>query len=138
MSGKSDTKSYVDLVNTTLLPKLKSTYNSLIVWDGDTDYYIDNMTDLNNLGTQLNECGKGSNKYNSALLYPYFYSMYLYQPEVKHGETLDIQYTKGNWYAPSVGELSRLIYSRGYSSEGVSFTSRSVRNAINRNITNNG
>jgi hypothetical protein len=60
-------------------------------------------------------------EYCSSLLYPYFYSAYLYEPEVKSNEALDQQYSKGNWYMPSVTELARVLYYKGYSVGGDSF-----------------
>jgi len=65
------------------------------------------------------------------LLFPYFYSFALYEPEATY---LDSQYTKGNWYAPSIAELARVIYYRGYSVNGDSFDNAGdVREAINTN-----
>jgi hypothetical protein len=51
------------------------------------------------------------------------------------GEELNAQYSKGNWYAPSVGELSIAMLCRGYSVSNV-FTSESIDNTINVNATN--
>jgi hypothetical protein len=45
----------------------------------------------------------------------------VYEPSVKDGETLNSAYKKGNWYAPSVAEFSRIIYYRGYSVSGSNF-----------------
>jgi hypothetical protein len=65
--------------------------------------------------------------------------MHLYQPSVLSNETLDEQYAKGNWYAPSINELSRILYYRGYSVSGENFNASSiVRNSISTNVTNGG
>lgn len=49
--------------------------------------------------------------------YPAAYSCYLYEPQVKEGETLDSQYAKGNWFLPSEGELIRqfILFARSRS-----------------------
>lgn len=49
--------------------------------------------------------------YTPALLFPYFYSAYLYQPAPKNDE-LDPQYERFNWYAPSIKEMSMVLYYR--------------------------
>ena len=75
----------------------------------------------------------------SCILFPYFYSMNVYEPAVKSGETLNAAYQKGNWYAPSAAELSRIIYYRGYSVSGSNFnTGDVVRNAISTTVANGG
>ena len=100
---------------------------------------INTIEDLNNFCEDINDKSKvGGSKYNSGLLYPYFYSAYLYQPSVKNGEELDEQYAKGKWYAPSIGELSRIIYYRGYSSGGNTFTAKACKQEIKDNITSGG
>jgi hypothetical protein len=136
MMGDSDTLNYVNLVNDKLLPKLKAQYNAYIKWTGD-DYYIDTIELLNDFCEDLNTSGSGS-EYNSGLLYPYFYSSYLYQPNTNNGEELNEQYTKHNWYSPSVGELSRIIYYRGYSVNGSSFMQRDCREDINSSVISGG
>lgn len=53
-------------------------------------------------------------------------------------EELHPQYTSGNWYSPSVGELARIIYYRGYSAT-TSFTSAAfARYPILDNVPNGG
>ena len=72
----------------------------------------------------------------NCLLYPYFYNVYFYQPEAQE---LDPQYAQGNWYVPSIGEMSRVIYYRGYSVRGSNFVSgqeSSVSETISRTISN--
>lgn len=138
-SGKSDTKAYVDLVNNNVLQKLKEiTSLSAYILNKGGNYSIDSIDNLNQLCTKITSISlDNSTTYNSALLYPYFYSAYLYQPTVNEGEILDSQYTSGNWYAPSVGELSRIIYYRGYSAAGDTFNVASfARQDINPNLIN--
>jgi hypothetical protein len=73
----------------------------------------------NNDGIELTKC----------ILYPYYYSMYLYEPTVKSGETLDSQYSKNNWYAPNALQLGRVIYYRGLSAVNESSSSSDFTNA---------
>jgi hypothetical protein len=75
--------------------------------------------------------------YNKAMLYPYFYSMYLYEPALLEGETIDTQYSKGNWYAPSMGELALAMYCRGLS-VSEAFTSANINSAINTKAVREG
>lgn len=141
-TGKIDTKAYVDQVNNTLLPALiknnSSTYSKYITVDdsGSSNiYYIKSLDNLIALGKAI-KITNVSSTMASSLLFPYFYSMYLYQPETNSGETLDDQYKQGNWYAPSVSEMNRILYYRGLSAMGSSFVSEhSVRAAINKNIS---
>ena len=129
MNGKSDTLEYVNLVNQTLLRPLRSKgYSNFIEFSG-SNYWIKDMNMLNALCEEL-ELDNAGSKLDAGLLYPYFYSAYLYQPAIKDGETIDSQYAQGNWYMPSVGELSRIIYYRGYSSGGSSFLSQACRQEI--------
>ena len=146
-SGDSDTKAYIDHVNTKLLPIL---YNNSsckpyisrrqVSGGGGTqwEYYIDNLTSLDNLCTVIKSVWSNASSTDimSCLLYPYFYSMYLYQPEVKDSETLHDSYKKGNWFAPSVAEFSRIIYYRGYSVAGSNFnTGDMIRQPIKTDIS---
>ena len=65
--------------------------------------------------------------------------MQVYEPSVKDGETLNSAYKKGNWYAPSVAEFSRIIYYRGYSVSGSNFnTGDTVRQPISTSVANGG
>ena len=75
----------------------------------------------------------------SSVLFPYFYSAYLYEPVAEHGEEINEQYLKHNWYAPSYGELSRIAYYRGYSNTGTNFIDdNAVRQPISTSITSGG
>ena len=136
MTGKTDTMYYVNLVNSTLLPPLRvydrNRYQRFIDFSG-SNYSIANIDQLNLLCEEMELDNVGS-KFDAGLIYPYFYSAYLYQPACKDGENIDTQYTQGNWYMPSVGELSRIIYYRGYSSGGSSFLSRACRQAIKEDV----
>ena len=136
LTGKDDTLAYVNLVNGTLLGKLVDVYYEYVE-HLNNGYYIANTDKLNALCEEISYIGKGS-KYDSALLYPYFYSAYVYQPAVSNGETLSEQYARGNWYAPSVGEWSRILYYRGYSAGGPSFTADYVCEDIQSDTTNGG
>jgi hypothetical protein len=82
-----------------------------------------------------NNTALNSTEVATCLLYPYFYAMHLYQPTVKDGERLKDAFKQGNWYAPSYSELARVIYYRGYSVNGNTFSASDVREAINANIT---
>jgi len=93
--------------------------------DGATywKYFIETLEDLNNLCEAIRTAWSNASSTDimSCLLYPYFYSMRLYEPKVNDGETLNPAYQRGKWYAPSVAELSRIIYYRGYSVSGNNF-----------------
>ena len=73
------------------------------------------------------------------ILFPYFYSMKVYQPTVKSGESLNDAYLKGKWFAPSASEFSRIIFYRGYSVSGGNFnTGDTVRLPISTSVSNGG
>lgn len=144
-SGDTDTQAYINHVNTKLLPTLYT--NNAVCRQyiqrtqesgGSWTYYIDNIRDLNNLcgAIQTIWTNASSTDIMSCLLYPYFYSMHVYEPSVKETETLNSQYKKGNWYAPSVAEFSRIIYYRGYSVSGNNFnTGDLVRQPISTSVS---
>ena len=145
--GNTDTLAYVNHVNSNLLPVLynnsacKQYINRRQVSTGQWEYYINSMENLDNLCEAIRTVWTNASSTDilSCLLYPYFYSMYLYQPEVKEGETLHASYQKGNWFAPSVNEFSRIIYCRGYSVSGDTFNAGDmVRQSINTSVTNKG
>ena len=148
--GKQDTKLYVDHVGS-FLQKISSNSqlsryikqeNVNVGGNTQTVYRIDSIANLNNLVQQLtvlNTAGMSSADSDviSCVLFPYFYSAYLYEPVAEHGEQIDSQYLKHNWYAPSYGEMSRIAFYRGYSSTGESFISgNDVRSAIVSTISN--
>ena len=149
LKGKEDTQAYVDQVGT-FLQKIAGTpslaryikqENITVEGNTQTVYRIDNMSNLNSLCEALtvlnNNTSSPDSDVISTVLYPYFYSAYLYEPIAEHGEEVDPQYTKHNWYAPSYGEMSRIAYYRGYSVSGSNFiNSNDVRSTISNNITN--
>jgi hypothetical protein len=73
-------------------------------------------------------------EYNKTVLFPYFYSMYLYEPELLDGETINDSFAKNKWYAPSVGELARAMYCRGMSVSNL-FTTADISSTINLKAT---
>lgn len=114
--GKQDTKVYVDLVGSILTKLNNFVGNRMTVFQDNDKTYFTSIEALNYSCSVLDESTlSNSKKYNSALLFPYFYSAYLYEPNVKEGEILHEQYRKNMWYAPSAGELAKIIYYRGYS-----------------------
>lgn len=146
-SGNTDTKAYIDHVNQNILPIL---YNNSVCkpyisrkqvsGSGGTqwEYYIDSISNLDNLCDVIRSVwtNASSSDIMSCLLFPYFYSMYVYEPEVSEKETLNPAYQKGNWYAPSVAEFSRIIYYRGYSVSGSNFnTGDMVRQPISTSVS---
>lgn len=137
MTGKTDTLAYVTLVNG-LLPKLVGKGIKLDIVSDDSGEYIKDIESLNSCCTTLDTSSlDGANRFNSALLYPYFYSAYLYEPELNNSdEVLHDSYKKGNWYAPSLGELARIIYYRGYSASSTFDMAAYVRAAIDENVLN--
>lgn len=146
-TGKADTLKYVDHVKNFLsvLRSKDTSYNSY--YDQNTLYIqsMDNLLELskklasNDFLSSLDNSAEGTYnlttpEYNKSVLYPYFYSMYLYQPELLEGETINDAYAQGMWYAPSVGELSLAMYCRGLSVSNL-FTSANIRDAINSKAT---
>lgn len=141
-TGKADTKAYVDYVNNTLLPLIKSKYPTLLTVQGN-NYSISSMTNLNNLLNSIHTI-RGNNDSNTlmeCLFYPYFYETYLYEPEVTETEKATDAYqkyfSKGNWYVPSYQELATLIYYRGYSAKGSNFSTGDIplKSSIVNDIT---
>lgn len=148
--GDTDTIAYIDHVNNNILPILYNDNNckpyisrKQVNVGGSTNYvyYIESLQNLKDLceatkGLYSNTSGTDI---MSCILFPYFYSMNVYEPATKSGETLNAAYQKGNWYAPSAAELSRIIYYRGYSVSGANFnTGDVVRNAISTTVANGG
>ena len=145
--GCDDTKAYVEQVGT-FLQKIKSdsrlsgyVSTKTEIEDGNsrTVYYINDITTLNNLCNALkvlNIAGMSSADSDviSCVLYPYFYSAYLYEPTAEHGEAINDAYLKGKWYAPSYGEMSRIAYYRGYSATGTFLSSGDIKVAIDGSL----
>ena len=150
--GKNDTQIYVNHVGEFLqkissnsqLSKYIKQETIIVDNNSQTVYRIDSTANLNNLCTalkNLNTSGMSSADSDiiSSVLFPYFYSAYLYEPVAEHGEEIDEQYLKHNWYAPSYGELSRIAYYRGYSNTGTNFIDdNAVRQPISTSITSGG
>ena len=149
-SGNTDTTAYINHVNENILPILFQNsackpYISMkqVTVGGATNnvYYIESIQKLRDLCEAVKSLYSNTSGSDimSCILFPYFYSMNVYEPTVKDGETLSSSYQKGNWYAPSTAELSRIIYYRGYSVSGSNFnTSDIVRNAISTTVSNGG
>ena len=150
--GKNDTQIYVNHVgeflqkisNNSQLSKYIKQETIIVDNNSQTVYRIDSTANLNNLCTalkNLNTSGMSSADSDiiSSVLFPYFYSAYLYEPVAEHGEEINEQYLKHNWYAPSYGELSRIAYYRGYSNTGTNFIDdNAVRQPISTSITSGG
>lgn len=142
-NGDQETKSYIDHVNETILPKLYTNrqcqpYISRTFQQETWKYYIESKEKLYNLidAVQTVWSNLSGSDLMSCILFPYFYEINLYEPEVKSTETLNDQYKKGKWYAPSVQEFSRIIYYRGYSVSGNSFnTGDTVRQPISTSVS---
>ena len=143
-SGKEDTKAYIDHVNEGILKHLYDSsstcrqYISRKQVDSIWTYYIDSQQNLDNLCQAIRTIwtNASSTDIMSCLLFPYFYSIYLYQPK---GDNINDQYKQGNWYAPSSEEFSRIIYYRGYSAKGSNFNEGGmIRNSIDDTIQNGG
>ena len=117
---------YYDL-NTTIIPSMDSLLSLLDE--------LKNNDFLSGLDTSAENTYQLSNvDYNQTVLYPYFYSMYLYEPELLEGETIADAFTKNKWYAPSVGELALAMYCRGMSVSNL-FTTADITSAINTKAT---
>lgn len=144
--GKQDTIKYVEHVKQ-FLQKIRDTkYN--VNFNKNTLYIesLDNLISLQNSltadnflseydDTATNDYTLSNIEYNKALLYPYFYSMYLYEPAIKETEELDPQYAKTNWYAPSVGELSLALYCRAMSISN-NFSAANLMSNVNTKADN--
>lgn len=149
-AGEADTNAYINHVNSKLLPILYNNSNckpyisrKQVSSEGVTswEYYIESKANLNNLCEAIRTVWTNASRTDimSCLLYPYFYSMHVYEPQVKEDETLNAAYQKGKWYAPSVAEFSRIIYYRGYSVSGSNFnTGDIIRQPISTSVSNGG
>ena len=146
-SGKTDTLKYVSHVESFLqaLRNKDSQYNQYYDVSTLRIQSLQDLLDLQNAltvrdflseqTTSAEDTYDLENKdYNQTVLYPYFYSMYLYEPTLLEGETLNANYTKNSWYAPSIGELSMALYCRGLS-VSESFTSANIGDVINPKAT---
>lgn len=67
------------------------------------------------------------------LLYPVFYKACLYQPTILSNEILFDQYKKGNWYIPSVEEVSVLV---AYRIKSTTTTTNAAQSKLDWNSNN--
>lgn len=155
-TGKVDTKKYVEYVNSKLSQLLSGigvtfkysendeTPSNPLIKAGlpkgfaanDNGYYIwDLKTAINIVDTYLqNKHSLVSGTSGSLTLFPYFYQIYLYEPNVSG--VLHEQYRKNNWYAASLGEMTYLIYDRGIATGKTTWNSYEINTTeINKNVT---
>lgn len=127
-TGKEDTEKYVSVVESNILNKLYTSYKTqvqnYINYDSINQVY--NIKSIDKLQSLCSSLVLNSNLktdgISSCVLYPYYYAAHLYQPTVANTETLNTQFTQGNWYVPSAKQLARIMYYRGYSATGSGFT----------------
>ena len=138
-TGKEDTAIYVNIVNTSVLSKLYSSFQnqvkSYITYDSTTQTYsIKSMDKLVALCKGLKITNVTSDELSSCVIYPYYYAATLYQPTLKSAESaIYNQFAQGNWYIPSAKQLARIMYYRGYSAKGTNFIdSTSVAETITK------
>ena len=126
--GLTDTKAYVDFVNTYILPKLSNEFGKYITKTATSSglaYSIDSLENLNGLCEALQNkvfSNEIPSSFNASLVFPYFYSAWLYKPS-QHEETKDLK-----WYIPSIHDLTKVIYQYGisHSAKAASFTSNNA------------
>jgi hypothetical protein len=147
MTGPEDTLKYVDHVKKFLevLRSKDTSYNKYYDLNTTVIQSMDNLINLtkdlakndflSGLDTSAESTYQLSNaEYNKSVLFPYFYSMYLYEPKLLEGETINSSFAKNKWYAPSVGELARAMYCRGMSVSNL-FSTADITSAINLKAT---
>ena len=109
------------------MPKNKAAFDHLV------DVYLPSLPQEDTFITSQSEM-------LACMLYPHFYQVYYYEPEVKASEVLDEQFKAGNWYAPSAAEWARIVYYRGYSAAGANFVrdeeDQALKAQISKTITN--
>lgn len=137
-SGKSDMQNYINAANSILSDVVSQAGSNSVVGRAITNnggsYSISSLSNLetiiNNfqIPNAINNTG-----ISSCVVFPYFYAAYLYQPVVKDNETLADSFKQGNWYIPSIDQLSRVIYYRGYSVK-TNFANSDIKANINSNI----
>ena len=131
---QNQTKLFVDFVNDNILPTLYGSYSNYITDLGNNKYAITSISKLNDLCTNLIETGgfiaESQYKYlNAAVVYPYYYSAYLYRPDNVKGTAFEnIQ-----WEVPSYSEWVRIVYQCGYSVSQENFVNQ--MDAFNEAIT---
>lgn len=82
--------------------------------------------------------GSLTNSSYAQLLYSAFYNACLYVPTTKSGESLLSGYAKGNWYIPSIEEMTILIAHRIISTTSASDASQSAQDWDSTSYTGNG
>lgn len=133
-SSINNTDTYVNWVNTNILPRLynnnfaygswntSSEVTKYITKDGNK-YRIDTLDNLLEL-CQILENDKyfvndiNYQYLNASILYPYFYAAYLYSPKNATDTMSGVK-----WYSPSNNDLAKLIFLYGYSASKSAFTS---------------
>ena len=147
-TGKEDTALYIEHVKQflTILRAKDTQYNSYYDQNTLLINSMDNLMELqkkltsNDFLSTYDDTGSEAiyqletDDWNKTLLFPYFYSMYLYQPTLLEGEDIADAYKQTMWYAPSVGELAKALYCRGMSVNS-SFTSAAINKSINAGAT---
>lgn len=153
MCGKEQTINYVNHVKSILnyLKQNKEIYNQY--YDQSTELIESNeklLQFLNKLESEdlissfnPTDYKLKNSDYNKTLLYPYFYSMYLYQPNVSEEEAnaerntkFKDAYKRNNWYAPSIGELSKVLYYKALSEKNNFTVTENISTNTFSNISN--
>lgn len=112
--GKQKTQAIIRHANQIINAYLLSDQNESVnlYWtddDGVEHSFAELPTTVEELANAMEVLHKANNsltKYQQ-FLYPAAYGCYLYEPQIKEGETLDSQYARNNWYLPACGELYR-------------------------------
>lgn len=135
-NGKADMIKYIEAANRVLRDVYDSGNQQVKNAINTSNGY--KITSLSNLNTIINNftIPNVNRKTNSAscVIFPYFYAAYLYQPTINSGETLINDFKQGNWYVPSIDQLSRVIYYRGYS-VSTNFNNSDITGGIKVNIS---
>ena len=135
-NGKADMAKYIEAANGILKDVYNSGNQQVKNAISTSDGY--KITSLSNLNTIVNNftISNANKETNSAscVIFPYFYAVYLYQPTINSGETLINDFKQGNWYVPSIDQLSRVIYYRGYS-VSTNFNNSDITGSISTNIS---
>lgn len=112
--GKQKTQAIVRHANQIINAYLLSDENASVntVWtdeDGVEHQFAELPTTVEELSNAMEILHKANNNLTKfqQFLFPAAYGCYLYQPQVKEGETLDPQYAATNWYLPACGEEYR-------------------------------
>ena len=137
-SGKSDMQNYIDAANSILSDVVSQAGSNSAVGRAITNnsgsYSISSLSNLETIINNFQIPNAAQNAgISSCVVFPYFYAAYLYQPVVKDNETLADSFKQGNWYIPSIDQLSRVIYYRGYSAN-TNFANSEITSTIKINI----